>query len=401
MYFSASVKSDENNLVLYKNQETDIQMQASKNFYERAQTWEKVVKIIPEKIDLIPPCLTNRFESENLQTTKLAVKDIFQIFLPLYKEVTGEEFASEDIKPLQQFVDNFEMTEEDWSERQSQVELCSKVETFMMNWGIKLNEWAIMKNSFSQLINTHNSIFSGEEKNITDDHSWIYFPLINPHSEKEEMQVSEKSDDWQSMFFALRDGRCRKGSYRNGEYGCTSYSKQPLEGEAPLSELLNNALSGEYKIHLMPKGEFVFSTTEKLLESIASDLELKECISTFKISRYPSAKQDSSGKVVPVIVIYPKLSKGHAQTVLNRIMHHFEPHLSWGTGQCPRYNRAGKNPLVFYSQGDSMQKKQFKELTDCSFNEDEKVNFSDLYDEEGIHYNASFGDFLLELPPNF
>ncbi len=127
-----------------------------------------------------------------------------------------------------------------------------------------------------------------------------------------------------------------------------------------------------------------------MLECIKEDKELRKNIYTFKVSRHNDEIKQENDQYVPVIVIYPNYGKSAAQVVLDRISHYFLPYAeTWGTGNCPRYNKAGKNKLIYYAQGDGATKTRLER--------DKKEMFNQIYEEDGIHFHPSLGYLPMEL----
>ncbi|KKS68251.1 MAG: hypothetical protein UV38_C0002G0120 [candidate division TM6 bacterium GW2011_GWE2_42_60] len=112
-----------------------------------------------------------------------------------------------------------------------------------------------------------------------------------------------------------------------------------------------------YKIHLMPKPEYIKDVLLALLK-LSKDNDFKTCIEGFKISwGFVSLKQEKI--YVPLIVIYVNASntledyKGNAQKAVDMLLKVTKP--EWGSGNHPRFNEKISD-LIFYAQGEGAYK---------------------------------------------
>ena len=215
------------------------------------------------------------------------------------------------------------------------------------------------ENLLNRLAEEHKSLFRGTNLGVIKVKDWLGF----------EFHESTESINYEEIFY-----RVNNNPYR-------------------IDERDKEILFNEYKIHLMPKPEYVYDTFDLLLQLMEQIPALKENINSFKVRCDAKPLPDAQGRFVPVIAIYPKPGKMNAQLILNILTSALKPCFNWGSDIVPRFNRRGQNPLLFYSQGDSFNKIRIEQQY--------SHNFNLLYDPEGIHYHSKFGNFALKLPNDF
>lgn len=157
-------------------------------------------------------------------------------------------------------------------------------------------------------------------------------------------------------------------------------------GNTTEKKIAEDILGSEYKIHLMPKPEYVLDCLDKLLETINKNPELKNLIETFKVCTTLNEDKpnlNKKGQIMPTIVIYPKLGKTAAEKLLqtiNKIFSEYDVE-EIGSGHTPRFN-SKKNNLVYYCQGGGDLKNEWiRELP--------KEKHDQFLTERGIHYAFS------------
>ena len=136
---------------------------------------------------------------------------------------------------------------------------------------------------------------------------------------------------------------------------------QQLKDEAKI-------LTGQYKIHLMPKNEEdILIIIENLLDSLKKNTDFANSVSSLKfrvgvnfsgskeeiakrLSNPPSKRNPEGTGILPIIVIYPADGQNNAQTVLDYVYKLFKniP----GIGITPRFNEKITS-LIYYAQGDA------------------------------------------------
>lgn len=140
-------------------------------------------------------------------------------------------------------------------------------------------------------------------------------------------------------------------------------------------------LASEYKIHLMPKPEYIYDMVDKLMAMLKEDPELRKSISAFKVVIEPG-HVDKNGAPFPSIVIYPHLGAENANRVMKKIQAAFSKYSEeLGTGVTPRYNQKVDN-LIYYSQGGGDLKNEWLKNWDAA-------KFGPLLTERGR--NFAFG----------
>lgn len=142
-------------------------------------------------------------------------------------------------------------------------------------------------------------------------------------------------------------------------------------------------LTQEYKIHLMPKKEFVPQVVESLLKSIKEKPQLREVLSQMKVSLMEDNVQD--GEVLPVIVIYPKLGKKNAQESLDWINKIFKDNAdALGQGITPRFSLR-VNDLVYYAQGGGDFKTEYKKTAEIIGID---INDGGIFEPDFVHFKG-------------
>lgn len=117
-------------------------------------------------------------------------------------------------------------------------------------------------------------------------------------------------------------------------------------------------LAQEYKIHLMPKSEYVQGVTRTLCEHLRDDPELNDAVAGFKVKLNPSTINHNDQNL-PVVVIYSMLGKENAQLVLDRVYNAFPHHRRMGLNIRPRDNRRINN-LVYWAQSGGDLKHKYR-----------------------------------------
>lgn len=134
-------------------------------------------------------------------------------------------------------------------------------------------------------------------------------------------------------------------------------------------------LASEYKIHLMPKSQYVIPVLAALLGVFVKDESLCQLIYRIKVQISPN--QAAEGEIMPRIVIYPALGKDNAQKVLDKILEIFSEYEldKIGLDLLPRYNTKINN-LVYYSQSGGDVKKGLSTADQQLFLTESRVHFS-------------------------
>ncbi len=119
-----------------------------------------------------------------------------------------------------------------------------------------------------------------------------------------------------------------------------------------------------YKIHLMPKNDYMLAVIDKILEAAKNDPEFRDLFSEFKILTFPTKNALRSLKNSN-IVIYPKLGHENAQKLVYKLIHLFSrvdiSEIAEDQTYIPR-NSASINCLIYYTQGGFNSKEYGKEL---------------------------------------
>ncbi|TSC57884.1 MAG: hypothetical protein Greene041619_889 [Candidatus Peregrinibacteria bacterium Greene0416_19] len=157
-------------------------------------------------------------------------------------------------------------------------------------------------------------------------------------------------------------------------------------------------LAQEYKIHLMPQGEYVLSILNEVLEILQRDKKLLGRIQLIKIRglatmehRFPTEEFSETEADWPTIVIYPQAGKDAAQFVLAKLYEHLQPYAVLGEKRTLRYNRRITD-LLYYAQGDASMKYQYIQMQK-QIGKDPQQN--DWYDPDFVHFK---GNYKLHLP---
>ncbi len=154
-------------------------------------------------------------------------------------------------------------------------------------------------------------------------------------------------------------GKCLGGITDPGGDVYYGYEETFIHGKnKDLREKARDVLSLEYKIHLMPKSEYVSGVTRRLCEHLRDDEELNEATAGFKVKL--DSNTQHGDQVLPMMVIYPMLGKENAQLVLNRVYHAFPEHERMGMNITPRDNRRINN-LVYWAQSGGDLKKNIED----------------------------------------
>lgn len=164
---------------------------------------------------------------------------------------------------------------------------------------------------------------------------------------------------------------------------------------AQLAQSLSTA-AGLYKIHLMPKPEYIQRVVERLTKEITTNPSFEPLVDSMKVTvsdvdtdpaKFKELDEhmllDDTGNILPIIVIYPTLGK--AQAVLEHIAPLFadvpglqlkdlpgsvhtkaqktKPELSDDSLMVPRFNTVAKtrdarfaSPFIYYAQGNADEK---------------------------------------------
>lgn len=330
---------------------------------------------------------------DDYQTTKKKVTYIVEHVERIYQEVTGRSYQRPE--RIQEFLNTsnatWETTAASWSYRSTLQIACN---TYLKGACTDLLESANadVKHMMQEMVTDHSKLFKGNTVIIND---WVHFP----HLKGEKPKPPNPDTAWPAAVRCIENGSSSHGCTRvvkdlepsSDNFHSTDFTDFDYSSNSncSLAEFVRTELSGEYKIHLMFKQEWIPSGVEKFLEALESNQTLRDSIKTFKVSPNGENRTNPDGKVVPVMVIYPCYGKTHAQTALDELMKIFQPYFSWGNGRCPRYNVNLGNPLVYYAQGDSMQKMDLEQQKPQIFRQ--------LYDLPGEHYNPQYGSFKLTI----
>lgn len=126
-------------------------------------------------------------------------------------------------------------------------------------------------------------------------------------------------------------------------------------------------LALEYKIHLMPKPEYIEPLFARLIEIFRNDFNLRTKIACFKVWMADRAFEPVGNKdrdeIVPTFVIYPSLKRSAAQRVLDGICKAIpeEEIEEIGLGVAARFSRL-VNKLVSYAQSGGDLKKDLEAM---------------------------------------
>lgn len=148
----------------------------------------------------------------------------------------------------------------------------------------------------------------------------------------------------------------------------------------------------EYKVHLMPKPEYILPAIALILIKCRVDESFRKLINCFKIAIKPNTTSD--GKAIsdqkPVdkttntknmanIVIYPHLGRATTEKLLAAVIELFsdfdlEEIAQSSVTHTPRYNRV-VNDLIYYSQGGGDAKDELMEADDRDLLSEEMTHF--------------------------
>lgn len=184
----------------------------------------------------------------------------------------------------------------------------------------------------------------------------------------------------------------KKAEFKKKEAQLDQEEKELMQEDIDfLEEELNDiqdAVVGQYKIHLMPKtSEDLMIILEKLLEEVKNNNNFAKKIYSIKYkTRIPfllgteKLKEDWSNRkgmqnILPFIVIYPATGKTKAQKALNHIYELFKG--MEGLDLTPRFNKKITN-LIYYGQGDA----DFKL----------RGSYDQYYTQDKIFYASGFGN---------
>lgn len=126
-----------------------------------------------------------------------------------------------------------------------------------------------------------------------------------------------------------------------------------------MKEIRNNQkrakqiLQMEYKIHLMPKKEYMLPIIEKILSACQKDPELRELISDFKfLEKIKDPHGLARDSIYANIVLYPKLGKANFELLMKKLLDIFANFelKEIGMDVVPRFSKA-QNALITYAQG--------------------------------------------------
>ncbi len=358
------------------------------NIFREAESNKKEISDLLATINAAD--LPDPFE-DDLETTKKKVHGMITQCESMYLKVSQKPFEAKQKESLAVFLEN-EIQLEDWNYTQ-QRKLLQASTGYYNTFRHTIESIGEQKRTdlVRKMIKNHPKLFSDREPYFESD--WIVFPVLETYkssSYKEPVLNSEISSTWEKAVKCLEEGETTSST------SCLRWVKVVKDfrvtfpnGEIwSLTTFVRNELADQFKIHLMFKPEFICMGIEKLLEALENDETLRASIINFKILKDMEVRKDPNGKVVPVVVIYTRYNKFYAQTALEGLLSFFTAYNDWGSGQCPRYNADLGNPLVYYAQGDSWQKAKL---------EKEKPEiFQQLYDPDGAHYNAKFGNFKLK-----
>lgn len=171
------------------------------------------------------------------------------------------------------------------------------------------------------------------------------------------------------------------GSFERGGYLFVFNEDKPIfqgvREELPIKDYLNFVIKNDkvdqqkeqrrnlvsnYKIHLMPKDEYMTEVFNKLFELLSHEV-VKKNLQSFKIYldyNKTEAQQQKNERIFPRIVLYPSSSKTATQDLLNFLFEKLDH--TQGMNITPSYN-AKVTDLLYVAQGDGDDKKTvgFKE----------------------------------------
>lgn len=144
------------------------------------------------------------------------------------------------------------------------------------------------------------------------------------------------------------------------------------DGESIVS---GEILATEYKIHLMPKSDYIFPVIGAIIEACKQDKTLAELI--FQIKIKCTLNVTCSNQIMPRIVIYPALGKENAEALLQKVCSIFEHYdlKEIAENLTPRYSKP-INALTFYAQGSGDIKNVLSKEDQELFLSDSQVHYS-------------------------
>ena len=155
-----------------------------------------------------------------------------------------------------------------------------------------------------------------------------------------------------------QNGKCLGGITDPGGEVYYGYESEFIHGNDPNRRAkARDVLALEYKIHLMPKPEYVQGVTRRLCEHLRDDEEFNEATAGFKVKL--DTEVHFGDQVLPMIVVYPILGKDNAQLVLDRTYHAFPEHQRMGMDITPRDNRRINN-LIYWAQSGGDLKRKYR-----------------------------------------
>jgi hypothetical protein len=123
-------------------------------------------------------------------------------------------------------------------------------------------------------------------------------------------------------------------------------------------EQFEQALTGFYKIHIMPEEEDILHVVSRIFEGLKQDKELQTLIKSLKIQsalwisnvlNIEPSKSYPEKQYSAAIILYPSWGQDNAQKLLDKLMLLLKDFK--GSNHLPRYNLK-VNDLLFYAQGD-------------------------------------------------
>lgn len=251
----------------------------------------------------------------------------------------------------------------------------------------------------SNLPENISSKFMREFKTPFMVNNYIMMPQINLRIPKEKNMTFSIGEEIKTsrVALSLKSSECVELSDMRVNYNHKlkleyELLQQAILEDIPFKPTPDSLIFEEYKIHLMPKPDFLFDCMILLLQKISQDSLLRNHLASFKVYPNPYDENDSSHPF-PMIVIYPLFGKNYAQEALTILFNFFQPYMGMGSHCIPRYNVVSKNPLITYSQGDGLKKQKIAENNSELFNK--------MFDSDRVHFNQNLGEFKLVLPINF
>ena len=216
---------------------------------------------------------------------------------------------------------------------------------------------------------------TGRRKMVHPGGGYLFFPDVNPATETRDQEDKFRVD------------------YRNASNGIYSYLHGTIGSLTGREKKEMEVLVQRYKIHLMPKQEYIPFILGKLIDAIESDPDLKEAINSFKVIDRTEEERKARPEVFPVIVVYARLGKQNAQTALSKIYQALAQYSGLGMDECPRFNQR-VNELIYYAQSDGDIKKNYKRTLRLALGEEAERD-GGLFEPDFIHFK---GDYKLDIP---